>query len=494
MGRRLTGKAVNARTVGALLVGMCLPLVAFGPIRPSARGWVGSEEYGNERRGVSGSFEELPVEGKRERDVVVLKSGDSLSGRVLRMDAGTSRSAPCCAARALVPRLAAGRAAAVRFLPEMVEGTITVPLGSVKRLEFRKRAEGENAGEGEVALVGGGRFTALDIRMNGDNLSFRTMRSAPSAHTELDMDKIAWVTLDCGPLVLLRNDFAAEGEPSFVGDGGEWVIHKGQFLFLQMDPNQYRGKAYARLRQWGRMRYVWTLDTSKGMNAGVHILASDREGEERAGSSYRVQLEYNRVAVYKLTERAETQVFFCQLASVNPRAKSEVEYNCESGEMRIWVDERQIANLRDKMPVASGEYVVLRADGRAAFDDIQVENIGGEFPLWETERGEDVVVFRNGDKVVGDVREVSEREVVVIGRAEGRDVKVEREKVWRIVFGGRASPTEGGVKGARVVFWDDNRLSGEVKSLEKDVLVVENETAGKLNFDVASVREIIFEE
>lgn len=406
----------------------------------------------------------MPLTTERKGDRVVLKNGDSLTGEVSGIEE-----------------------AIVRFRADMVEGAVNVPFECLSRVEFGRRLPKENSGEDEISLVEGGRFRASVEEIDGQSLFFRTSEPEDSSAAVLAVEKVASVALDCGPLLLLHEEFAEERGISFVTRGGQWLVHDGEMLHI--DQNQHNAKASARVRQCGRIRYAWTVDTARGTSAGVYILAADREGSEP--SAYRIMLEYRRLAVYKTIEHGEMQGFLCELGTVGPKAAFKLDYNCETGRMQIWLDGQQIANLKDKSPIQSGEYVILRADGRAAFDDIRVERLRGQGELVDEEKGNDVVVLRNGDRIAGQVKEFSGGEVVVVEEGGERELRPDREKVWQIVFGGRSSSP---VKGPSIVFWDDNRLAGKVSSLAGHVLALETQAIGELKFDVGRVKTIILEE
>jgi len=446
-----------------LVLAVSVPLAAYGPDVPVEEVWGVVRRAG--RYHVAGSFEELPLARLRESDAVFFANGDVLSGRVLKIDEDV-----------------------VHFEAKMVEGTVKIPFESLKRLELQRRLPGEDEGDDEIALVEGGRFRVSIERTEGENLLYRTGSSSDSAREVLPLDRIACVALGGEPQVILQEEFAEGTHVAFVKDQGDWVVDQG--LFLRIGSTPHEAKAYANVRQWGRMRYCWTLDTTKRRCGGMYILAADQGAS--AGDAYQIYLEGNGLVVNKVTKRGRFQSFFCQVTSVKPRARFEVEYNCETGQMGIWLDGRRMANLRDRSPIASGKYVVLRAVGNAAFDDVRVECLGGGgAALSEEEKGKDVVLVRNGDRIFGNVKGISEGEVIVMAEGEGGEVKADRRMVSQIVFGGRTSPA---AKGAGIVFWNANRLAGKVRSLGDHAVVVENETVGKLTFDVAWVEEIVFEE
>lgn len=465
MGRLLRRKALLAAMGAGLLVEMFVPLVAYGPIAPINRGWQVSPPSGRSR--ASGSFEQLSLDDERKTDVVVLKNGDSLSGEVLEIGEDI-----------------------VYFAAEMVEGDIQVPFPSLKRVLFKEGPEGDNPAIGQIALVQGGRFAAIIERTHGEKLFFRTISSENSAEIVVGLDKVASMALGGQPLVLLNAEFTDEASSPFEANEGEWVVYKDQLL--QSDPSQSRARAYARVKQRGRMRYSWTIHRTDWGSAGVYILASDRN-PGNAGDGYRIHLEHGRLSLYKAAEHGENMGFYCQVASGMPKARFEVEYDCGTGKMWIWLNGRQVAHLSDtESPIRSGEYVVLLAVGRAAFDDVRVEQLGGDVELTEEEEqsGKDMVILNNGDRIVGSVKEISEGKLVVTAALAGGELVVDRAKVLRMVFGGRASAR---AKGPGIVFWDGNCLEGRFRSLRDDVLVIENEAVGKLRFDAARVKSIIFE-
>jgi hypothetical protein len=282
-------------------------------------------------------------------------------------------------------------------------------------------------------------------------------------------------------------DFERQTDQPFATASGQWLVHNG--AMLQIDQNQHNARAEAPVGQCGRMRYTWSLDTTKGMSAGVYLLASDRQASK--GDSYRIMLEYQRVTLYKATEHGESQCLFHEIGAPGTRVRFKVQYDCDAGVMQIWVDDRQVASVRDKSPIRSGEYVILRADGRAAFEDLQVERLGGTVAPPDAKEGEDVILLRNGDCIVGAVEEVSEEEVVVMQKGEEMELRLDRAMVWQTALDGRLSVSPNGVG---VVFRDGTRLEGSIRSLEGHSLVLQNGGLGTVAFDVGRVRTLIFEE
>ncbi|MDP2898902.1 MAG: hypothetical protein Q8Q12_20385 [bacterium] len=440
---------------------------------------------------VSGSFEKLPLEDERDRDEIVLKNGDSLSGEVTGIRGGT-----------------------VYFHADMAEGEIKATFASLKIASFRKKTQREgptveNADtrrgtgfppvSGEVALVEGGRFGATIHRMEGlpegdgpkDRLFFSPAPSPDSTEMSLGLDKIASVAFSREPLVLLKADFSAANSSPFTANEGEWVVYDGRFL--QSDPSQHNATAYVRVKQQGLMQYSWTLHKTDWGHAGVYILASEQK-PGNGSQGYRIHLEHGRLVLYKVEEGGESQGFWCPVAPGMTTARIEVLYNCPARRIQIWLDGRQVAHLSDiGSPVQAGDYVVLLTVGRAAFDDVRVEQLGGDATVAEEEAGKDVVVLSNGDRIAGEVVEISKDKVVVAralpARSGPENLAMDRGKMLRVVFGGRTCIP---VKRSSIVFWDETRLEGDVGSLENDIVEVQNPVLGRVRFRAAAVKCILF--
>ncbi len=473
MSGRLTVLAIVWRSVGkapslaggvGLLFGLCVPWLAYAPISPRAQAWqVQPEEW---MHTVSGSFKEFPLDDEKENDTVVLKNGDSLSGSVVALEGNT-----------------------LRFFLEMAEREIRAPVSSLSRAELKKRAIAEKPGSDEIGLVDGGRFRASVQSMDGKNLFFRTVCASHPTDRVLAMDKVSSIALDSQPLVLLDAGFDDNSTAPFIENEGEWVVYRRQLL--QSDPGLHGASAHTRVQQRGRLRYSWTLLMSDWGSAGVYFLASASTTTAK-GTSYRLQLEHNRLAVFKTTEHGETINFSRSVARATGKIAFKVEYDCETGRMRIWSDGQQVANLRDKSPITWGEYLILRADGRAAFDDLRIEQFGGDIEWPAGEEGKDVVILRNADRIGGSVKQVSDAEVVLMREGQEGEVKMDRSKVLRIVFERRARPAA--TNGSGVVFWNEDMLTGRIVSLADGVLAMENGVVGELRFDLGVVKAIMFEE
>jgi hypothetical protein len=435
-----------------------MPFLSHAPIAPRPQGL---ELVPEGKRQVSGDFEELPLDSQNEKDLVLLKNGDFLSGELHAIEKGD-----------------------VRFAADMIEGILRIPPESLKRVTLKKRTPTEKAGRDRIVLNEGGCFPATIDRMEDNKLFFRAGAVQDSSEMALRTDDVASIALDFEPLALLATDFEDQGNMPFAGNEGEWVIYRGKFV--QSDSGQHAATAHAQLRQWGRLRYSWTLDMPEWGRAGFYFLASSSNAVEK-GSSYFVQLEHGRL-VFSKTERGTAAVFSCPVAATMSRAKFRVECDCGTGEIILALYGQEVARIRDRKPIQSGEYVILRADGRAAFDDVRVEQVGGEPTPWD-ETATDVLVLKNGDSISSSVKHISQSEVVVVGERESPEAKVERSKVSRIGFGGRRTKT---VKAPSVVFWNDDRLAGKVVAVDGRVVVLESETVGTLRFDLGFVKGIVF--
>jgi hypothetical protein len=490
----------------AFLFAMCVLSPALAPIAPRMeREFIPVPEGAGQ---VSGSFEKLPLESERGRDEIVLKNGDSLSGQVTGICGGT-----------------------VCFQADMAEGEIKAPFPSLKRVSFRERTKREdttgynadtgrptgrggrgfqpvNHGQdahatagraGEVVLVEGGQFAATIHRMEGlpegdvqgDRLFFSPAPSPDSTEMALGLDKIASVTFSCEPLVLLNADFSDADSSPFTASEGEWVVYDGRFL--QSDPSQHNATAYVRVKQQGLMRYSWTLHKTDWGHAGVYILSSGQKPGD-GGQGYRIHLEPGRLVLYKVEEHGESQGFWCPVAPGITTARVEVLYNFSARKIQIWLNERQVAHLSDiGSPVQAGDYVVLLTVGRAAFDDVRVEQFRGDGTVAEEEAGKDIVILNNGDRIAGKMTQISEDKVVVAralpARSGPEHLAIDRGKVLRVIFGGR---TPMPVKRSSIVFWDETQLEGDVRSLENDIIEVENPLLGRVRFRAAAVKCILF--
>ena len=167
----------------------------------------------------------------------------------------------------------------------------------------------------------------------------------------------------------------------------------------------------------------------------------------------------------------------------------------EGGEINKYSPLNIIASLTEIMDVL-GLSMAIEAQSQDLYFRMANQSEDSEtkrlfLELADEEKGKDVVVLRNGDRIAGHVKEFSGGEVLVVDEGGEREVRLDRDKVWQIVFGGRSSSP---VKGASVVFWDDNRLAGKVSSLKGHVLSLETQAMGELEFDVGPVKTIIFEE
>lgn len=471
-------KTRGLMSTAAILAALTLLRQALAPIAPRMEPDIVSlvEEVGQ----VSGSFERLPLEGERDRDEIVLKNGDSLSGRVVAIRGGC-----------------------VCFQADMAEGEIEAPVANLESVFFKNRSRREDASparsqpvSGEVALAEGGRFAATILRMEGTRLFFSLASSPDSAEMSLDVDKIASIAFSREPLRLLEADFSGADSSPFTANEGEWFVYQGRFL--QSDPSQHNATAHARVQQQGLIRYSWTLHRSDWGHGGMYILSSGQKPGE-GGQGYRIHVEPNRLVLQKLHERGESEGFWCPIAPGMTVARVEVLVNCPARRIQIGLNGRELANLRDtESPVKPGDFVVLMAAGRVAFDDIRVEHLGADATPAETDGGKDTLILNNGDNIVGTLTQILEDKIVVEGelpflsrpgRSAVKPLLVDRSRVVRIAFGGRTSSP---ATRPHVVFCDESRLEGFARSLEADVLEVESPRLGRVRFHTSAVKCILF--
>jgi hypothetical protein len=180
-------------------------------------------------------------------------------------------------------------------------------------------------------------------------------------------------------------------------------------------------------------------------------------------------------------------------------ARVEVLVNCPARRMQIWLSGREIAHLRDTgSPLEAGDYVVLLAVGRAAFDDVQIEQFGADATIAQEEAGKDILMLKNGDRVVGKATQISGDKLVVTDALctpsrstlpTTQRLMIGREKVLRVVCSGRTSAP---AKRPQVIFQGGTRLHGAARSLANDVLEVENPVLGCVRFHVSEVKCILF--
>lgn len=474
-------RAAKTRSImGAVGILAVVTLVreTFGPVAQRMEPDIVSlvEEVGQ----VSGNFEKLPLDSERDRDGIVLRNGDSLSGRVVGIRDG-----------------------AVHFQADMAEGEIRAPVANLTSVFFRNSLQrGDATGtrvqpvSGEIALADGGRFGATILRMDGERLFFSLDSSPDSAKIALELDKIASVAFSREPLALLETDFSDTHSSPFTAGEGEWFVYDRRFL--QSDPGQHNASAYARVQQQGLMRYSWTLHKSDWGHGGMCVLSSGQQPGE-GGQGYRIHVEPNRLVLRKLQEGGESEGFWRPIPPGMTVARVEVLVNCPGRTVQIGLNGRQIAHLRDNgSPVQGGDFVVLMAMGRVAFDDIRVEHLGADATPGETDGGRDTLILKNGDKIVGTVTQILEDKIVVEGgfpfllrpgRSAVKPLMVDRGRMVRIVFGGRTSSP---ATGPQVVFRDESRLEGSARLLENDVLEVENPVLGRVRFHASAVKCILF--
>lgn len=401
------------------------------------------------------------------KDTVRFENGDVLTGEVEQVEAGVAA-----------------------MKPEMAENELAIPLDAMKEILFKDvKVEGSFAAD-RVVLVNGESVLARVEGMRKDKLS---LLLPSSQRAELNVENVAAVAFFRSEEVLAEENFD-QGLPEGVRfEGGRWSVRSGRLV--QSDPSATECFACLPVTQFGDVVYEWSVNTAIGGSTGIYFLASGpRLSQERA---YFVRVLRKYLYVYACINGDEV---YCGSYRISlHKSINDVELRCDAdrGLIGIWMDGTQVGLWKSGAPIRAGKYVILRADGRGAFDNLRiVRKKGAVRPEAGDDRGSaDRLVLVNRDVIMAKVREISQNAVSLAG-SDGEDLQeVEREKVLWVRFARELKPAPVRRKGTGVFLTrSGDRISGELMSLNEEVARMKSGLAGVLELKRSDLRKVIFRE
>jgi hypothetical protein len=450
------GRRELARSIFGALLSMGLLWAATGAaagIRPSAMG---------SGRAIRLVGKETPV----RTDLVRFTNGDMLSGKVQEIVEGS-----------------------VTIKPEVADATLTIPAEALKEVVFGDGAENRPVAGDRVVLVNGEGVSGKIERM-AEGKVLLTMPSLQEV--EIKGEDVAAISFHRDAEVLAQESFDS-GLPGEIGfEGGEWRTQGG--WLLQRDSRAVECFASLPVTQTGEIVYEWTVNTTIGRSTGMYFMASDADlWQERA---YFVRVLRRYVYIYLCRNGEEVYCGTYQIALHKNQNTVRLKCDADRGRFAIWIDGTEVGRWQSSVPIRMGKYVILRADGRAAFDDLIVMRKAGAVRVDPSlPHGDgDVLKLVNGDEILGTVRGVSEGKVLLEGY--GDEVPgIEKGKLLYVRFGrnvGKLPRAMGGT--VAVVMRDGDRISGELVSLKDGVVRMRSELAGVVELRAEDVKKVIFKE
>lgn len=446
-----------ARSLFGALLSMGVLCAATGGaagIRPSPMG---------SGRAIRPFRKETPV----RKDFVRFTNGDLLSGKVQEIAEGS-----------------------VTIKPEVADATLILPAETLKEVVFQDGEENRPVAGDRVVLVNGEGVSGRIERM----VEGKVLLTMPSLQeVEMDEETVAAISFYRDAEVLAQESFDSDLPREISFEGGEWRTQGG--WLLQRDSRAVECFASLPVTQTGEIVYEWTVNTTIGRSTGMYFMASDPGlWQERA---YFVRVLRRYVYIYLCRHGEEV---YCGSYGISlHKNQNTVRLKCDAdrGRFAMWIDGTEVGRWESSVPIRMGKYVILRADGRAAFDDLTVVRKAGAVHVDPSlpHGDDDVLKLVNGDEILGTVRGVSEGKVLLEGYGGDEVPGIEKGKLLYVRFGrnvGKVPRAMGGT--VAVVMRDGDRISGKSVGLKDGVVGMRSELAGLIELRAEDVKKVIFRE
>lgn len=399
----------------------------------------------------------------------------------------------------------------VTMKPEMGENALVIPVGAVKEVVFKEPWSAEallqpskaaarlpHSKDMQESSFPGDRL----VFVNGESLVARVLQMKEgkvslllpsSQEVEMDVANVAAIAFYRNEEVLAEEEFDGDLPQTISFEKGRWRTQRG--WLLQSDSRATECFACLPLTQTGTLIYEWTVNTMIGRSTGLYFMASDPGLSQKRAYFVRVLRKY--AYLYLCTNGEE--VYCGSYRTSLYKSKNEVRLKCDSdrGFIEIWIDGSQIGRWHSSVPIKLGKYVILRADGRAAFDNFKVLREGAAArPDVKKDQDEgNALRFINGDKIAAEVTGISDGLVSFAADESGLPCEIEKEKLLYVRFDREITRLPLGVEGTVVlVTRSGDRISGKLLFLQQDVARIKSELAGTVDLRRRDVKKLIFRE
>lgn len=415
----------------------------------------------------------------------------------------------------------------VRMMPEMaglpVAGNpLAIPVDAVKEVVFKNNRRESSYAADRLVLVNGESLLAKVTGMREDTV-IAQLPSLQGAHgggkeeggpglqpvshgkeayatVEINSANLAAIGFHQKGKILVEEDFSSGLPPAMRFERGRWLPQNGWLLQTISQATESFGSLS--LSQTGVVVYEWTVNTAVGRSTGLYFMASDPGLSQKRACFVRVLRNY--VYLYVCIDNQEIHCGSYRISL--RRSRNEVRLTCDSdrGLIVATIDGLEVGRWLSSVPMKMGKYVVLRADGRAAFDDFRVvqEPVAAR-PEIRSEQGEGTILrLVNGDKIVGKITDISENAVFFTLQQEGETRQnaesvrtIEKEKLLYVRFRSQVGEPPLGLKGTVVLLTrSDDRISGELLGLNEDAVRLKSPLAGTIDLPREDVKKVIFRE
>jgi hypothetical protein len=209
------------------------------------------------------------------------------------------------------------------------------------------------------------------------------------------------------------------------------------------------------------------------------------------GNSYYVMLSGRSVYLYKCVNDNQQYYASYTIPSKEEAVRFHLEFHSGEGSIILSVNGEEAMRWKDPKPHEEGRFIILHANGSAAFDNVIVNRIGDSIlPTLTAGSGdEDVVLFVNGDVISGTVDRVSQENVVVTTEYDPEGLVIAKSRVSSVRFKGEreADLTKADLH-YRVIMWNGDVVSCAIHSLDGEEIKVESSSAGNLRFPRAIIK------
>jgi len=371
------------------------------------------------------------------------------------------------------------------FSLDLIGEKVEFPLENFSRISFTGPPSSPPERSDTIYLRDGSYLTATVAALSPDVVEGETLSGQ---EITIPRSRIAGIGFYRPDDVLFENDFSHRGEMGFVPVTGGWKVEKGQLV--QASPVPFC-RAYVRRLQAGMMRYEWTTDASMSYNTGLLFFASTYN--TRFGQSgYMVALRGKDVYFYKIIGERRYHGRKERVKSPGSLVRLRADYDPRSGEIVLWTGNDVLMRLFDSNPIPRGEYVLLHTEGKGAFDDVRISHLVGTIDALTPEEKLDTVLLSNGDRVSGQVVEISEHILLKNPYAPG-ETPIDRRRVRSIAFAAsHQGPPPEATAPPRISLWNGDLIFGTLVSMDDRDLTLKPSFVEHLVIARASLRTITF--
>lgn len=397
----------------------------------------------------------MPEERVVNEDTIEFTNGDKISGDILAISNDT-----------------------VEFNAKMIPNKCSFPLKNAKLILFPKKIEKEDTTlADQIILPNGDRISMAIKNMDSKLLNADTITGSS---VSIEKEKLEGIVFRKVPVEVFVEKFEDAEKNRFTSITGEWVVEGGKYVQKKTNSDSYR--ASAPLTQQGSYKYSWSVDVSSGGVCGFYFFAKNSKSMN-GGDSYYIMVSGRSVYLYKCV--SDNQQYY---ANYNVPAKEnimkfELNYDSANGTILLVIDGQEAIRWKDNSPLDKGKYIILHASQQASFDDIVVSRIGDSLlPSNASDASNnDTVTFVNGDILSGKVVSITEDSIVVENEYDPEGVTIAKTKISSLRFSkGSKIDTPKANLDFRFEFWNNDVITGKLKTLSGDSVTVETESAGEL--------------